>query len=151
MEHRRLLGHPQAHHPFTGSDLLQRIGGPAAVGRLVEGLFDRIDADSELRPLFGSNLANERTAQRRFFTEWLGGDAGYSDRAYMPLKHRHDLMPITRALAERWLAHFRDALERAVSDAEARRAVADQVSALAMALVNEGGKPSALRARPHGV
>src|SRR5262249_37299103 len=44
----------------------------------------------------------------------------------------------------------REALDSAVSDVEARRAIADKVHVLAMALVNEGTQPSALRARPHG-
>jgi truncated hemoglobin YjbI/ankyrin repeat protein len=150
MEHRRLLAHPEAHRPFVGSDLLQRIGGHAALEKLIDRLYDRIDADAVLRPLFGRDLINEREAQKRFFAEWLGGDSSYSDRAYLPLKHRHDLLPITRALAEQWLAHFRDALDPVVSDVEARRAIHDKVSILAMALVNEEQEPSELRARPHG-
>jgi len=150
MEHRRLLAHPEAHRPFVGSDLLQRIGGRAALETLIDRLYDTIDADAALRPLFGRDLTNEREAQKRFFAEWLGADSSYSDRAYMPLKHRHDLLPITRALAEQWLAHFRDALDSVVSDVAARRAINDKVSILAMALVNEGQEPSKLRARPHG-
>jgi truncated hemoglobin YjbI/ankyrin repeat protein len=150
MEHRRFLAHAEAHRPFAGGDLLARIGGPAAVEVLVDRLYDSIETDAVLRPLFGRDLANERGAQKRFFTEWLGGATCYSDRAHLPLKHRHDLLPITSALAERWLAHFRDALAKAVADVEARRAIQDNVSALAFALVNEGARPSELRARPHG-
>jgi hemoglobin len=151
MEHRRFLAHPEAHHPFAGGGLLGRIGGDAAVAALIDGLYDRIETDRVLRPLFGRDLANERAAQKRFFAEWLGGDTAYSDRAHLPLAHRHELLPITRALAETWLEHFCDALDGAVPDAEARCVIRDKVRALAMALVNEGRKPSALRARPHGI
>jgi truncated hemoglobin YjbI/ankyrin repeat protein len=150
MEHRRFLAHPEAHRPFVGGDLLRRIGGRAAVEALVDGLYDRIETDAVLRPLFSRDLAGEREAQKRFFAEWLGGDTSYSDRAHLPLHHRHDLLPITRTLAEKWLEHLRDALVQAVSDIEARRAIEDKVRVLAMALVNEGAKPSALHARPHG-
>jgi truncated hemoglobin YjbI/ankyrin repeat protein len=150
MEHRRLLLHPDAHHPFVGGDLLRRIGGRTAVEGLIDGLYDRIETDAVLRPLFSRKLVNEREAQKAFFAEWLGSETGYSDRAYLPLKHRHDLLPITGALAERWLAHFRDALDAAVGDVEARRTILDKARVLAMALVNEGAEPSALRARPHG-
>jgi truncated hemoglobin YjbI len=97
MEHRRFLATPEAHRPFVGGDLLRRIGGPTAVEALIDGLYDRIETDALLRPLFSRDLANEREAQKRFFAEWLGGDIIYSDRAYLPLKHRHDLLPITRA------------------------------------------------------
>jgi hemoglobin len=150
MEHRRFLAHHEAHRPFVGGDLLRRVGGRTAVEALIDELYDRIETDPVLRPLFSRELANERHAQTRFFTEWLGGETSYSDHADLPLKHRHDLLPITRALAERWLAHFRDALDSAVSDVEARRAIQDKINVLAMALVNEGAEPSGLRARPHG-
>jgi truncated hemoglobin YjbI len=76
MEHRRFLAHPEAHRPFVHDDLFARIGGPAAVGVLVDGLYDRIENDAALRPLFGRDLTDERWAQKRFFTEWLGGGAG---------------------------------------------------------------------------
>ncbi|MGH9764870.1 MAG: truncated hemoglobin, partial [Blastocatellia bacterium] len=101
MEHRRFLAHPEAHRPFTGGDALvredtlvrgdffARVGGRAAVEALIDGLYDRIETDAGLRPLFGRNLVNEREAQKRFFTEWLGGGDAYSDRAHLPLKHTH--------------------------------------------------------------
>jgi truncated hemoglobin YjbI/ankyrin repeat protein len=155
MEHRRLLAHPEAHHPFAGGNLLGRIGGHATIAALIDGLYDRIETDPVLRPLFGRDLANEREAQKRFFLEWLGGDTAYSDRAHLPLAHRHDLLPITRALAESWLGHFRAALDMALDtaapDVDAHRAIEDKVRVLAMALVNEGREASALRARPHGI
>jgi truncated hemoglobin YjbI len=46
-----MLGHPEAHRPFAGSDLLARIGGPAVVGVLVDTLYDHIENDAALRPL----------------------------------------------------------------------------------------------------
>ena len=151
MEHRRFLAHPEAYHPFAGGNLLERIGGDAAIAVLIDGLYERIEADPLLRPLFNRDLTNEREAQKRFFVEWLGGDTAYSDRAHLPLAHRHHLLPITRTLAETWLGHFSDALDMAVPDVEARRAIEDKVRVLAMTLVNEGREPSALRARPHGI
>jgi truncated hemoglobin YjbI/ankyrin repeat protein len=150
MEHRRFLAHPEAHRRFTGSDIFARIGGRATIDALIDTLYERIEADAALRPLFGRDFNNERDGQKRFFTEWLGGGPGYSERAHLPLKHRHDLLPITPALARQWLAHFRVALDGTVSAADARRAIYDDVRILAMALVNEGESPSALRARPHG-
>jgi len=150
MEHRRLLGHPEAHRPFAGSDLLARIGGPAVVGVLVGTLYDHIENDAALQPLFNRDLTGEREAQKRFFTEWLGGVGSYSSTTHLPLKHRHDLVPITRVLAEKWLGHFRHALNIAVADAEARRVICEKVQALALALVNEDEPPTALRARSRG-
>jgi len=151
IDHRRFLARPDTHRPFAGGDILVRFGGRAAVAALIDGLYDRIEADAALRPLFGRDLVNEREAQKRFFVEWLGGEASYSDRAHTPLKHRHDLLPITSALAGKWLAHFAAALEAAVPDEGARRAVYEKTRLLAMAFVNEKGTPSALRAHPHGM
>jgi hypothetical protein len=52
-------------------------------------------------------------------------------------------------LAGRWLAHFRHALDDAVSDQLARVYIVEKATTLAMAF-NEGETPSALRARSHG-
>jgi truncated hemoglobin YjbI len=123
MEHRRLLAHPEAHRPFVGGALFARIGGPAAVGVLVDGLYERIANDAALRPLFSRDLTREREALKRFFSEWLGGASHYSSTAQLALKHRHDLLPITRLLAGKWLAHLRDALNIAVADVDARRVI----------------------------
>jgi len=150
MEHRRFLAHPEVHRPFVGGDLFARIGGPAAVGVLVDGLYDRIENDAALRPLFGRDLTGEREALKRFFSEWLGGVGNYSSTTHLPLKHRHDLLPITRVLAGKWLAHFRDALNIAVADVDARRVIYEKVRALGLALVNESKPHTALRLRSHG-
>jgi truncated hemoglobin YjbI len=150
MEHRRLLGHPEAHRPFAGSDLLARIGGPAVVGLLVDELYNRIENDAALRPLFGWDMTGGRRAQKRFFTEWLGGVGGYSSTAHLPLKHRHDLLPITHGLAGKWLAHFGNALNITVANVDVRCLICEKVQALGLALVNENEPPAALRARSHG-
>jgi truncated hemoglobin YjbI/ankyrin repeat protein len=150
MEHRRFLAHPEAHRAFIDSDVLRRIGGAAAVEALIDGLYDRLETDSALRPLFGRDLANGRAAQKRFFVEWLGGESSYSSTTHLPLKHRHDLFPITRMFAGKWLAHFRDALNIAVADVDARRVIYEKVRALGLALVNESEPHTALRARSHG-
>jgi truncated hemoglobin YjbI/ankyrin repeat protein len=150
LEHRRFLSHPDVHRPFAGTDLLAHIGGHATVEALIDGFHDRIETDTLLRPLFGRDFASEREAQKCFFSEWLGGEGEYSSIAHLPLKHRHDLLPITRVLADRWLAHFRASLEIAVPNAEARYAIYEKVRLLASTLVNESEPCSALRARPHG-
>src|SRR3954454_17442142 len=98
MEGRRFLARGRVDRGVAGDG-----AGAAAIDSLVDGLYDRIESDGALRPLFGRDLTNERAAQKRFFAEWLGGGSGYSDRAHLPLVHRPDLLPITRGVAERWL------------------------------------------------
>jgi hemoglobin len=136
LEHRSLLDHAPGFRPFRGTDLLGRIGGQPAVDRLVDLLYDGIAHDDQLRPLFPRDLADGRSMQKLFFAEWLGGPRRYSERAHAGLGHRHDGLPITPALASRWLGHFGRALEAAVAAPEDRRTIFAQVRPLAMALVS---------------
>jgi len=92
-----LLAHPETHHPFIDSDLFERIGGALTISALIASLYDGIESDPMLRPLFGRDLALERESQQRFSTGWFGGEREYTNRAYLALEHRHDLLPITRA------------------------------------------------------
>jgi hemoglobin len=122
----------------------------ASIDALVDGLYDRIELDLALRRLFGRHMDNERAGQKRFFSEWLGAGGKYSDTAYLPMKHRHDLFPITPALAERWLEHFRASLDVVLAEDPLRDAIYDKTRRLAIALVNEGEPASAIRAQSHG-
>lgn len=150
MEHRRFLAHNVSLRPFAGSDLLTRIGGRATVDALIDGLYDRIETDLALRRLFGKDLSAERAGQKRFFAEWLGGDSVYSNSAYLPLKHRHDLLPITPEVAEKWLGHFQASLAETVDDVPTRTTMYARVCELAMALVNSTDRAAPVRARSHG-
>ena len=146
LEHRRLLNHPPGFRPFRGSDMFERIGGQPTVDRLVDLLYDGIEDDDQLWPLFPRDLASGRFMQKLFFAEWLGGPRRYSERAYAGLKHRHDGRPITPELASRWLGHFSRAMGAAVAAESDREAIFTQVRSLAMALVNRQVAP----ARPPG-
>ena len=84
--------------------------------------------------------------QKLFFAEWLGGPRRYSEQAHAGMRHRHDGLPITPALAGRWLGHFRRAMEATVAAENDRRAIFAQVRSLAMALVSGQVAP----ARPPG-
>jgi truncated hemoglobin YjbI len=146
LAHRAFL----AEGSYEGGDLFSGRGDPATIDALVDGLYDRLEMDPPLRQLFGRHLENERAGQKRFFSEWLGSGSSYSATAYYPLKHRHDLFPITPVLAEQWLAHFRASLEVVIADGQLQGAIYEKARALAMALVNDGEPPSAIRAQSHG-
>jgi truncated hemoglobin YjbI len=135
LDHRRLLNHAPGFRPFRGTDMFERIGGQPTVDRLVDLLYDGIEDDDQLRPLFPRDLASGRSMQKLFFAEWLGGPRRYSEQAYAGLKHRHDGRPITPELASRWLGHFSRAMDAAVAAENDRRTIFTQVRSLAMALV----------------
>ncbi len=137
LAHRCFLHHAPAFRPFRHTDLFARIGGQSATSTLVDALYDRFEADKVLRPLFARDLRDERARQKLFFAEWLGGPRRYSDASHAGLEHRHDGLPITRALAGRWLGHFRRALEAAVAVEGDRDAIFEQAQILAFAFVND--------------
>ena len=147
LAHRRLLGQDLAYQPFAGTGLFTRIGGQDTVDRLVDLLYAGFETDPALRPLFPRDLADGRAEQKLFFAQWLGGSQRYGERAYFGLVHRHESVPITRAVAGRWLHHFREALTRTVAAGADRTAIFEQASAVARALVNEEGNPAEGRPR----
>jgi truncated hemoglobin YjbI/ankyrin repeat protein len=146
LEHRSLLDYPPGFQTFRGTDLFERIGGQPAIDRLVDLLYEGIGDDDQLRPLFRRDLAGARSMQKLFFAEWLGGPRRYSEQAYAGLRHSHDGLPITPALADRWLGHFHRAMVATVAAEDDRSAIFAQVRSLAMALVSGQVAP----ARPHG-
>lgn len=136
LEHRSLVPDPPEVRYFRGSGLFERIGGRSTVDSLVDLLYDGIDSDPDLRPLFPGDLAHSRSMQKLFFAEWLGGPARYSEQADAGLRQRHDGLPISLARADLWLTHFRDALAVAVEDPGDRTTILTHTESLAKALVN---------------
>lgn len=135
LAHRALLDHRPGFRPFRDTDLFDRIGGQPTIDELVDRLYDAIENDQQLRPLFPRDLAEGRSMQKLFFGEWLGGPGRYSEQSYSGLTHRHDDVPITPALAGRWLGHFRRAMEATVATEKDRTEIFAQVRSLALALV----------------
>jgi truncated hemoglobin YjbI/ankyrin repeat protein len=146
LQHRSLLDHPPGFRTFRGTDLFERIGGQPAIDRLVDLLYEGIADDDQLRPLFPRDIAHSRSMSKLFFAEWLGGPRRYSEQAHAGLRHRHDGLPITPALADRWLGHFHRALVATVATKDDRGAISAQVRSLATALVSGQVAP----ARPAG-
>ncbi|GAA2760708.1 ankyrin repeat domain-containing protein [Actinopolymorpha rutila] len=143
-----MLRHSPGFRPFRGAGLFDRIGGQPTVDRLVDALYDGFENDELLRPLFPRDLADGRAMQKLFFAEWLGGPHRYSEQAYGSLLHRHESVPVTRAVAGRWLWHFRQALSATVAAEDDRWTILDQAHSLALALVNRSS-PAAGERRQH--
>jgi truncated hemoglobin YjbI/ankyrin repeat protein len=134
--HRRLLDLDPRLRPLQDGFLFDRIGGQATVDRLVDSLYDRFEADAVIRAFFGRDIVNARERQKRFFSEWLGGPPRYSESAWGALYQHHEDLPITQAVAERWLDHLRDALSDAVSAKADAASILKRARALALVLVN---------------
>jgi len=153
--HRSFLDVGLGIRPLPDGIFFSRIGGQDTVDRLVDSLYDRFDADAVIRPFFGANLANGRSKQKRFFAEWLGGPPRYSESAWGALYQHHEDLPITRAVAERWLSHLRGALSDAVPGGEAA-IILERARTVALTLVNSqhdhaGQAPGAAKHRSHRI
>ena len=122
--------------------LFQRIGGRSVIVKVIDSLYDRIELDSDLRPMFTRTLAPERMKQKAFLEEWMGGEPGYTHHhAYGGIKNRHGHIHITPESAERWLAHMTDALCEHVRDDRLVNEALATLGPLARGLVNEKEPP----------
>jgi hemoglobin len=89
--------------------LYQRIGGEAAVARLVEDFYRRVLADEELQPFFeGVPMERLRAMQREFFAAALDGPGHYTGR---PLSEAHYGRGIEARHLRRFLDHLLETLE----------------------------------------
>src|SRR3989442_1006953 len=69
---------------FPPAGTFEALGGREAVARLVDGLYERIETDTVLRPAFNRDLTREREKQKLFFEAWFGGVPTYFDAGSPP-------------------------------------------------------------------
>jgi truncated hemoglobin YjbI/ankyrin repeat protein len=154
LEHRGGFG-PDVASLFPPAGTFEALGGREAVARLVDGLYDRIETDTLLRPAFNRDLTRERENQKRFFEAWFGGEPAYFDGEWQPgLQARHERISISRGMADRWLGHFVASLAEAAAGPGVVERIQPSLSRLARALVNRADEPipgELLRRRCSGV
>jgi hemoglobin len=122
---------------FAGSgSLFDRIGGAAGVAGLVDRFYDRVLADSRLRPYFkGVAMGKLRVMQFEFFSAALGGPVYYTGR---PVIHAHQGRNISREHFQAFVEHLLDTLkEYALSDDE-RYAIIARVNTYADDVISVG-------------
>ena len=138
---------PLPDRPFDGpsqasppsSSLFARFGGRAAVERLVDAFYRRVEADPELRPIFPADLASGREKQKLFLEQWMGGESRYQQRYGQPrLRRRHFPFVISDAAVERWLGHMADALRECEIAEDVAAEVLAGLTPLARQMANEG-------------
>ena len=134
---------------LAGADLappagaFEALGGRPAIARLVDGLYDRIEADSILRPAFRDDLARERELLKLFFEAWFGGATTYFDTQQRHgLRVTHENISISREMADRWVGHFLAAFAETVSDQAVTDRIQPVITRLALALVNRSSDPA---------
>jgi truncated hemoglobin YjbI/ankyrin repeat protein len=128
---------------FPPAGTFEALGGRLAIAKFVDGLYDRIETDSALRPAFNRDLTREREKLKLFFEAWFGGAPTYFDAGWPPgLKAAHGSVSISRGMADRWIGHFLDSFAEAVKDPTLINQIKPLISRLAMALVSRVDEPA---------
>lgn len=114
---------------------LDVVGGPEAVGRLVDIFYERMDRLPEaatIRAMYPKDLTQSRDVLKRYLIEWLGGPPLYSsERGHPRMRARH--LPFSIGAPERdaWMLCMRGALEQVVSAEPVRAALLENISRVA--------------------
>ncbi len=121
------------------------IGGAAAVDRIVEEFYRRMDALPEartIRAMHQGDLASTKAILKRYLGEWLGGPNYYSQTHGHPrLRMRHMRFAIGPSERDAWMLCMRGALKGAVPDEGLRKQIEDRLYQLADWIRNDKENP----------
>lgn len=119
-----------------------RIGGEAAVRKLVTRFYDLMSELPEARDVLQmhpGDLASSREKLFEFLCGWLGGPQLYIERRGHPrLRMRHLPFAIDDAARDAWMACMQQALEECVSDELLRDQLRGAFQRMANHLRNQG-------------
>ncbi|MEQ1787793.1 MAG: ankyrin repeat domain-containing protein, partial [Acidimicrobiales bacterium] len=127
----------------AGSELFDALGGRTGVGRIVDGLYDRLERDPALARLFGRRRPEERERLKDFFEETFGGEARGIRDIGMQRRHTHRL--ISPDESARWLDHFAATLAALEVPDASRAVVMDLLRGPAARVVNDGATKEVLK------
>jgi len=121
---------------------LDRLGGPAAVTRLVDAFYaamDRLPEARTIRAMHEPDLSPTKAVLVMYLTEWLGGERQYSARRGPPRLGRvHAPFHIDAAAAQAWMACMRAALAEVCEDAVLRAELDAAFDKVARHLIRHG-------------
>jgi hemoglobin len=121
--------------------LYDRIGGDAAVRRLVDRFYDHLDTLPEaavIRALHPADLTASRDQLYWFLSGWLGGPPLYVERKGHPrLRARHLPFAIDAAARDAWMTAMELALTEVVADVGLREGLAASLRRVADHMINQ--------------
>lgn len=92
--------------------LFEIMGGEAAIRRLVDVFYAKVEADEVLRAIFPEDLAPGKEYQYLFLLQYWGGIPHYSmERGHPRLRMRHAPYAITPDLRNRWVQYMLEAID----------------------------------------
>jgi hemoglobin len=122
-----------------------RIGGAAAIDRLVEAFYARMDTLPEaatIRAMHAPDLTATKEVLKRYLGEWMGGPKLYSaERGHPRLRMRHISFRIGEAERDAWLLCMSGALGEVVADVDLRVELLSAFTRLADWMRNDPGNP----------
>jgi hemoglobin len=117
------------------------IGGMETFRHLVDRFYAGVAEDPLLRPMYPEeDLGPARERFTLFLAQYWGGPSTYSDeRGHPRLRMRHAPFEVTPAAAQRWLVHFRAALDEAALTPAQDAQFWDYVTHAAQFMINAEG------------
>ncbi len=108
----------------TTNPHLVRLGGEAAVRRLVDAFYRAMDTRPDartIRAMHAPDLSATKAVLVTYLVEWMGGEKRYTATRGAPRLGRvHSPFAVDPAARDAWLACMRDALEATCADAALR-------------------------------
>jgi len=122
--------------------LYERVGGDVYFFGLVERLYEGVEGDPLLRPIYPEDLEQGKANLAEFLIQNWGGPQNYSARRGHPrLRMRHLPFPIGRAERDAWMGHMRAAIDSVDLAPPVRAALLEYFENAATAMMNRGGAP----------
>ncbi|MGE3617825.1 MAG: methyl-accepting chemotaxis protein [Gemmatimonadales bacterium] len=120
--------------------LFQRLGGADAIALVVDGFYQAVLADPELRPFFArTNLADLKRHQKAFMAFAFGGPKAYRGKG---MQEAHAHLPITQGHFDRVAGHLVNTLRGAGVAEDLINEVVAKVAPLAKDVVNTSNHPA---------
>jgi len=123
---------------MTTTSLFDEIGGMPTIEKIVRGFYAGVAEDEVLRPMYaGDDLEPAIDHLTKFFAQYWGGPKTYSEeRGHPRLRMRHAPFRVDEDTRERWLTHFRKALDEAGLTPEQDKQFWDYVTYAGTFLIN---------------
>jgi hemoglobin len=99
--------------PVSEETFYEEIGGFETFRRIVAKFYEGVAGDELLRPLYpDEDLGPAEERFLLFLVQYWGGPTTYSEsRGHPRLRMRHAPFPVDQQARDRWLTHFRAALD----------------------------------------
>jgi hemoglobin len=116
------------------------VGGQPFFDALVERFYARVEADTDLRPLYPEDLEPGRRSLALFLGQYWGGPTTYSEEKGHPrLRMRHGPFVIDQRARDAWFAAMVASVHDVDLEPDVERRFVDYFTTAADAMINSAG------------